>query len=317
MMFGDQTDEIEAGRIVASARDTGVNFIDTADTYGAGKSEEIVGRTIKADRARWVLATKLGYPAGAPFPADLSRRYVMHAAEQSLRRLGTDYIDLYYLHYDDVSTPLEETVRAMADLIRQGKIRYFGVSNFRAWRLAEVVRLCDQFGIDRPAASQPQYNAMNRQPEMEHLPACDFYGVGVVPYSPLARGVLTGKYAGMEQLPEGSRAARGDKRIVQTELRPESIALAQQIKRHAEAHGSTTSHFAVNWVLNNKLISSVIAGPRTLAQWEDYAAALATPFTPEDEAVVERLVAAGHPSTPGFTDPQYPVIGRVARTSAR
>jgi aryl-alcohol dehydrogenase (NADP+) len=317
MMFGDQTDEIEAGRIVASARDTGVNFIDTADTYGAGKSEEIVGRTIKADRARWVLATKLGYPAGAPFPADLSRRYVMHAAEQSLRRLGTDYIDLYYLHYDDVSTPLEETVRAMADLIRQGKIRYFGVSNFRAWRLAEVVRLCDQFGIDRPAASQPQYNAMNRQPEMEHLPACDFYGVGVVPYSPLARGVLTGKYAGMEQLPEGSRAARGDKRIVQTELRPESIALAQQIKTHAEAHGSTTSHFAVNWVLNNKLISSVIAGPRTLAQWEDYAAALATPFTPEDEAMVERLVAAGHPSTPGFTDPQYPVTGRVARTSAR
>jgi aryl-alcohol dehydrogenase (NADP+) len=316
-MFGDQTDEIEAGRIVASARDTGVNFIDTADTYGAGKSEEIVGRTIKADRARWVLATKLGYPAGAPFPADLSRRYVMHAAEQSLRRLGTDYIDLYYLHYDDVSTPLEETVRAMADLIRQGKIRYFGVSNFRAWRLAEVVRLCDQFGIDRPAASQPQYNAMNRQPEMEHLPACDFYGVGVVPYSPLARGVLTGKYAGMEQLPEGSRAARGDKRIVQTELRPESIALAQQIKTHAEAHGSTTSHFAVNWVLNNKLISSVIAGPRTLAQWEDYAAALATPFRPEDEAVVERLVAAGHPSTPGFTDPQYPVTGRVARTSAR
>jgi aryl-alcohol dehydrogenase-like predicted oxidoreductase len=317
MMFGDQTDELEAGRIVASARDTGVNFIDTADAYGAGRSEEIVGRTIGADRARWVLATKLGYPAGAPFPADLSRRYVMHAAEQSLRRLGTDYIDLYYLHYDDVSTPLEETVRAMADLIRQGKIRYFGVSNFRAWRLAEVVRLCDQFGIDRPAASQPQYNAMNRQPEMEHLPACDFYGVGVVPYSPLARGVLTGKYAGTEQLPEGSRAARGDRRIVQTELRPESIALAQRIKAHAEAHGSTTSHFAVNWVLNNKLISSVIAGPRTLAQWEDYAAALATPFTPEDEALVERLVVPGHPSTPGFIDPQYPVTGRVARTSAR
>jgi aryl-alcohol dehydrogenase-like predicted oxidoreductase len=317
MMFGDQTDELEAGRIVASARDTGVNFIDTADAYGAGRSEEIVGRTIKADRARWVLATKLGYPAGAPFPADLSRRYVMHAAEQSLRRLGTDYIDLYYLHYDDVSTPLEETVRAMADLIRQGKIRYFGVSNFRAWRLAEVVRLCDQFGIDRPAASQPQYNAMNRQPETEHLPACDFYGVGIVPYSPLARGVLTGKYAGMEQLPEGSRAARGDRRIAQTELRPESIALVQQIKTHAEAHGSTTSHFAVNWVLNNKLISSVIAGPRTLAQWEDYAAALAAPFTSEDEALIDRLVVPGHPSTPGFTDPQYPVTGRVARTSAR
>jgi aryl-alcohol dehydrogenase-like predicted oxidoreductase len=317
MMFGDQTDEQEAGRIVASARDAGVNFIDTADAYGAGKSEEIVGRTIQTDRARWVLATKLGYPAGAPFPADLSRRYIMHAAEQSLRRLGTDYIDLYYLHYDDASTPLEETVRAMADLIRQGKIRYFGVSNFRAWRLAEVVRLCDQLGIDRPAASQPQYNAMNRMPEMEHLPACDFYGLGVVPYSPLGRGVLTGKYGSMEQLPEGSRAARSDRRMLQTELRPESIALAQEIKAHAEAHGSTTSHFAVNWVLNNKLVSSVIAGPRTLGQWEDYLAALASPFTAEDEALVDRLVVPGHPSTPGFTDPQYPVTGRVPRTSSR
>jgi aryl-alcohol dehydrogenase-like predicted oxidoreductase len=317
MMFGDQTDEQEAGRIVASARDAGVNFIDTADAYGAGKSEEIIGRMIQGDRARWVLATKLGYPAGAPFPADLSRRYVMHAAEQSLRRLGTDYIDLYYLHYDDATTPLEETVRAMADLIRQGKIRYFGVSNFRAWRLAEVVRLCDQMGIDRPAASQPQYNAMNRMPEMEHLPACDFYGLGVVPYSPLGRGVLTGKYGSMDQLPEGSRAARSDRRMLQTELRPESIALAQQIKTHAEARGGTTSHFAVNWVLNNKLVSSVIAGPRTLGQWEDYLAALASPFTAEDEALVDRLVVPGHSSTPGFTDPQYPVTGRMPRTSSR
>jgi aryl-alcohol dehydrogenase (NADP+) len=315
MMFGDQTAEEESHSIVGRAREAGVNFIDTADAYCGGKSEEIVGRAIRQDRDRWVLATKLGYPAGAPMAADLSRKYVMHAAEQSLRRLGTDYIDLYYLHRDDASTPLEETVRAIADLVRQGKIRYFGVSNFRAWRLAEVVRLCDQFGIDRPAASQPQYNAMNRQPEMEHLPACEFYGLGVVPYSPLARGILTGKYASMEQLPEGSRAARNDRRILQTELRPESVALAQRIKAHAEARGSTAAHFALNWVLNNRLVSSVIAGPRTLAQWDDYAAALATPFSAEDEALVDRLVVAGHPSTPGFTDPAYPVTGRVARTS--
>jgi aryl-alcohol dehydrogenase (NADP+) len=315
MMFGDQTAEEESHSIVGRAREAGVNFIDTADAYCGGKSEEIVGRAIRQDRDRWVLATKLGYPAGSPMAADLSRKYVMHAAEQSLRRLGTDYIDLYYLHRDDASTPLEETVRAIADLVRQGKIRYFGVSNFRAWRLAEVVRLCDQFGIDRPAASQPQYNAMNRQPEMEHLPACEFYGLGVVPYSPLARGILTGKYASMEQLPEGSRAARNDRRILQTELRPESVALAQRIKAHAEARGSTAAHFALNWVLNNRLVSSVIAGPRTLAQWDDYAAALATPFSAEDEALVDRLVVAGHPSTPGFTDPAYPVTGRVARTS--
>jgi aryl-alcohol dehydrogenase-like predicted oxidoreductase len=146
MMFGQQTDEAESGCIMASAsasaRDAGVNFIDTADAYGASMSEKIVGRAIQGDRDRWVLATKLGYPAGAPFAADLSRKYVMHAVEQSLRGLGTDYIDLYYLHRDDLSTPLEETVRAIADLAHQGKIRYFGVSKFRAWRLAEVVRLC-------------------------------------------------------------------------------------------------------------------------------------------------------------------------------
>jgi len=318
MMFGGATDEPASRRIVDSAREAGVNFIDTADAYGAGKSEEIVGRAVKSDRDRWVLATKVGYPAGAPLPtgADLSRKYVMHAVDASLRRLETDYIDLYYLHRDDHGTPLEETVRALADLVRAGKIRYIGLSNFPAWRVAEFVRLCDEAGVDRPAAVEPLYNAMNRQVEAELLPACRHFGIGVVPYSPLARGILSGKYASVEQLPEGSRAARQDKRMLQTELRPESIALAQKIKAHAEAHGSTASRLAIQWVLNNALVSSVIAGPRTLEQWQDYVAALATPFTAEDEALVDGLVPAGHPSTPGFTDPQYPVTGRVARTAA-
>ncbi|MFL6674912.1 MAG: aldo/keto reductase [Massilia sp.] len=316
MMFGDHADEQTSLTIVGKAREAGVNFIDTADAYCGGRSEEIVGRAIKADRDRWVLATKVGYPADPVLRADLSRKYVMRAVDQSLRRLGTDYIDLYYLHRDDPTTPLDETIRALADLVHQGKIRYFGVSNFRAWRLAEVVRLCDELGIDRPVASQPQYNAMNRMPEVEHLPACEFYGIGVVPYSPLARGVLTGKYASIEQLPEGSRAARQDRRILQTELRPESINLAQQIQAHAEARGSKAAHFALNWVLNNALVTSVIAGPRTVGQWDDYVEALKTPFTAEDEALVDHLVPAGHPSTPGFTDPQYPVSGRVARTAA-
>ena len=316
MMFGDQTDEATSAGIIASAREAGVNFIDTADAYGAGKSEEIVGRAVQADRDRWVLATKAGYPAGAVIPADLSRRYLMHAVEQSLRRLGTDYIDLYYLHRDDPTVPLEETVRALADMVRQGKIRYFGISNFRAWRVAEVVRLCDELRIDRPAACQPQYNAMNRMPEAELLPACGHYGIGVVPYSPLARGVLTAKYAAVDQLPEGSRAARKDRRLLQTELRPESIALAQQIQAHAQAHGSTASHFALNWVLHNTLVTSVIGGPRTQQQWDDYLAALGQPFTAEDEALVDRLVPPGHPSTPGFTDPVYPVTGRVPRSRA-
>lgn len=316
MMFGDQTSEADALEIVASARDAGVNFIDTADAYSAGGSEQIVGRAIHADRDRWVVATKVGYPAGltAPTGADLSRGYLMRAAELSLKNLGTDHIDLYYLHRDDQTTPLEETVRALADLQRQGKIRYIGVSNFRAWRLAELVRLCDEAGIDRPAACQPQYNAMNRMPEAELLPACQHYGVGVVPYSPLARGVLTGKYTSVDQLPEGSRAARGDRRILQTELRPDSLGAALRIKAHAEARGGSTAHFAINWVLNNALVDAFIAGPRTMEQWQDYLAALdASSFSAEDEALVDSLVPPGHPSTPGFTDPAYPVTGRVSR----
>ena len=319
MMFGDQTDEETSRRIIANARDAGVNFIDTADAYAAGRSEEIVGRAVKAERDRWVIATKVGYP-GADTPvtgADLSRKYVMRAVDASLRRLGTDYIDLYYLHRDDLATPLEETLHALADLVRQGKIRYIGLSNFRAWRLVEVVHLCDRLGIDRPAALQPQYNAMNRMPEMELLPACQFHGIGVVPYSPLARGILSGKYTRIDQLPEGSRAARGDRRILQTELRAESIELALRIGAHAQARGSTTAHFALRWVLNNALVHSVIAGPRTPEQWDDYLQALQSPpFTAEDEALIDSLVPPGHPSTPGFTDPIYPVTGRVARTAA-
>ena len=316
MMFGDQTDENTSRRIVAKAKDAGFNFIDTADAYNGGKSEEIVGRAIEDNRDRWVIATKVGFPVDKIIPSghDLSRKYIMRAVDQSLRRIGTEYIDLYYLHRDDPTTPLDETVRALADLIHQGKVRHIGVSNFRAWRVAEFCRLCDETGIDRPVASQPQYNAMNRVPEVQHLPACQFYGLGVVPYRPLARGILTGKYTSIAALPEGSRAARQDPRMLQVELRTESVELARQIKEHAEARGTTTSHFAINWVLNNSIVTSVIAGPRTEDQWDDYVAALEYKFTAEDEALVDQLVAPGHPSTPGFTDPQYPVNGRAPRT---
>ena len=182
MMFGGPTDEATSGRIVAKAREAGVNFIDSADAYNGGKSEQVVGRAISNSRQHWILATKLANQIGDdPNRGGLSRRWVLQAAEESLRRLGTDFIDIYYLHKEDHSTPLEETVRAMGDLIRQGKVRYFGVSNYRAWRVAEICNICDRLGIDRPVASQPYYNAMNRMPEVEHIPACVYYGLGVVP----------------------------------------------------------------------------------------------------------------------------------------
>jgi aryl-alcohol dehydrogenase-like predicted oxidoreductase len=316
MMFGGPTDEALSSRIINKAHDAGINFIDTADVYNEGRSEEVTGRAVAANRTHWILATKVANPTG-PGPNDrgLSRRHIMEAAEASLRRLGTDWIDIYYLHKEDHTAPLAETVRAMGDLMRHGKVRYFGVSNHRAWRVAEICRLCDELGIDRPVVSQPYYNAMNRMPEVEHLPACHHYGLGVVPYSPLARGVLTGKYSPGEPPPETSRAGRQDPRMMQTEWRPESLAIAQEIKHHAEGRGITAGQFAVAWVLNNRLVTAVIGGPRTEEQWDDYLGVLDYGFTTEDEAFVDGLVTTGHPSTPGYNDPAYPIDGRAPRTS--
>ena len=316
MMFGDHTSEAEAASIVSAARDAGVNAIDTADVYAGGESERITGRLIQADRDRWVLATKVANPMG-PGPNDrgLSRRHIVAAVDASLQRLGTDRVDVLYLHREDASTPLAETLAAVAHVIERGKVHHFGLSNFRAWRVAQVAELCKTMGIAQPIVCQPPYNAMSRQIETELLPCCAHYGLGAVVYSPLARGVLSGKYTPGAAPPEGSRAARNDPRILQTEFRAESLALAARMAEHARRRGLTPTQLALGWVWNNQLVNGVIGGPKTLAQWQDYLGALQTPFDAEDEAFVSALVATGHASTPGYNDPQYPVVGRVPRRS--
>lgn len=311
MMFGDQTSEAEAASIMDATRDAGLNALDTADVYAGGESERIVGKLIAADRERWVLATKVANPIGKePNERGLSRRWLLQAADNSLKRLGADFIDLYYMHRDDESVPIEETLSTMARLIELGKIRYYGVSNFRAWRVARMVETARRMGIPQPVVCQPPYSAMTRLIETELLPCCDHYGVGVVAYSPLARGVLTGKYKPGAEPEAGSRAARGDRRIHQTEFRPESVALSQEFKAHAERRGMSPTQFAIAWVLNNQRINGVIGGPRTLAQWQDYLAALSLKLDPQDEAFVDSLVPPGYASTHGYTDPIYPVTGR-------
>ena len=311
MMFGDRTDTSESRRIADDAHAAGVNFIDTADVYATGKSEEIVGAAIGAHRRHWILATKVGNPmTKKPHDGGLSRRWVLAACNDSLSRLKTDYIDIYYLHKDDRDTPIAETVAAIGDLIKAGKIRYFGVSNYRGWRIAEVVSECEAQGVPLPVVCQPYYNLLNRTPEVEILPACDYYGIGVAPYSPIARGVLTGKYAG-GAMPEGSRVARKDARIMETEFREESIAIAQKLAAHAGKTGRTLTQFALAWLWANQIVTSVIAGPRTFEQWRDYIGALETKWSDADESLVNSLVSPGHPSTPGYSDPQYPFFGRV------
>ncbi len=318
MMFGDRTDEAQSADIIAHAMDAGVNFLDVADVYNDGASEEIVGRAIGNKRRAWIVATKVaGALPSVAQSGGLSRRWITTACEDSLRRLNTDYIDIYYLHREDLNTPLEETVLAVGALLQSGKIRAFGLSNYRAWRVAEVCNLCDRFAIPRPVVSQPYYNALNRMPEVEHLTACGHYGLGVVPYSPLARGVLTGKYLPGKEAGKDTRAAQADLRMMQTEWRPESIELSQRIKAHAEAKGGTSSGYAIRWVLNNRHVTSVIAGPRTLDQWRNYVESLAYPYDADDEAFMDSLVAPGHPSTPGYSDPAYPIEGRPSRLAPR
>jgi len=313
MMFGGEADEASARRIIHKAGAAGVNFIDTADAYHAGRSEAVVGRAIAAQRDQWVVATKFGYPASAeagPNQQGQSRKWIMQAVDASLQRLGSDYIDIVYFHRTLSDAPLEEGLRAIDDLIRQGKIRYYGVSNFHGWKIAEMVRIADALGIQRPTVSQPLYNIVNRVAEVEQLPVAGHYGIGVVPYSPLARGVLSGKYAVDAPPPADTRAGRGDKRIQQTEWRPESLKIAKAIAEHAAARDTTSVAFAIAWVLKNRLISAAIAGPRTEAQWDSYLEALGLELGPEDEALVNSLVVPGHASTHGFTDPGYPVEGR-------
>ena len=312
MMFGDQTAIDEARAIVADAHANGVNYIDTADVYTKGASETMVGELIKATRHDWVLATKLGNPMSTkPNEGHYSRSWMLRAVDAALGRLQTDYIDILYLHRDYNGMNLEEPLRAMDALLRAGKIRYWGVSNFRGWRIAEIVSLAAQIGMPAPVVCQPYYNLLNRMPEVEVLPACDHFGLGVTPYSPVARGVLTGKYPPGQPAAEGTRAGRADKRMVETEFREESLVIAQTLKEHAEAKGISLAQFATAWVLANPIISSVIAGPRTLKQWQDYQPALDYVVSAEDEALVDSLVMPGHSSTHGYTDPAYPLNGRV------
>ncbi len=312
MMFADQTSREESAAIVTDAREHGVNFIDTADVYSKGGSETLLGELLRGQRHEWVLATKLGNAMSSrPNESGYSRSWMQRAIEGSLQRLQTDHVDILYLHRDFHGLQLEEPLRTLETLLRDGKIRYWGLSNFSGWRTSEAVHLARDLGMPAPVVHQPCYNLLNRMPETDVLPACEHHGIGVVPYSPIARGVLTGKYAPGEPPAPGTRAGRGDKRIGQTEFREESLQIASVLKTHVESRGVTLAQFATAWVLAHPGVSSVIAGPRTLQQWQDYLPALDYRVSAEDEALLDGLVAPGHPSTPGYTDPNHPVRSRL------
>ncbi|MEL6750827.1 MAG: aldo/keto reductase [Pseudomonadota bacterium] len=310
MMFGDRTDEGEAREICALYREAGGNFLDTADVYAAGESERIVGRIAGKDRDAFIVATKLGNAMPDHRKADLSASYISSAIEASRARLDMEMIDLLYLHRDDERTQLEESIAAIGQAMADGHVRHWGFSNFRGWKIAEMVRICDQLGVARPVCTQPYYHALYREAERDILPACHHFDIGAVTYSPLARGLLTGKYR--DGIPDGSRGGRNDQRISETEMRPAALDAARRFDDHARARGVSTSGLAMRWVLANPAVTSVLAGPRTVEQMQGYLDAMSVPVDDEDEAFVEAMVPAGCAAGSTYFDPRYPYRGRFA-----
>jgi 1-deoxyxylulose-5-phosphate synthase len=274
MAFGRWIDEDASISILNSAVENGINFIDTANFYGkgqdeaflhgTGESEEIIGRALKGRRNEVVLATKVGLPMSEKKnQRGLSRVHVMREVENSLRRLQTDYIDLYQVHFFDQYTPLEETLRALDDLVHQGKVRYIGCSNYAAWQIAKSHGLSERLNLAKYISVQPQYNLLSREIELELLPLCDSEGVGVMVYSPMARGMLSGKYKGPDDLPAESRAARGEK-LIKNYFTDRNFQLVDQYRKIAEKQDVSLSQFALSWVLNQPIVTSAIIGASKL-----------------------------------------------------
>jgi aryl-alcohol dehydrogenase-like predicted oxidoreductase len=272
MTFGNSDwgcDESTSARIVHQFLDHGGNFIDTADAYSAGVSEEITGRAIADRRSEVVIATKVLAPMGTSAnDRGLSRKHIMDAVDASLKRLGVDYIDLYQVHGFDEQTPIDETLRALDDCVRSGRVRYIGCSNHFAWQLMKAIALSRELGTARYDCLQPNYSLVTRAIEREMLPLCIDQGVGVIPYSPLAGGILTGKIRAGEAPPAGSRAAVNPfgGNFYSEERK---LAIAQVVSEVAEGAGVTSSQVALSWCANQPGITSPIFGARTVEQLED------------------------------------------------
>jgi aryl-alcohol dehydrogenase-like predicted oxidoreductase len=263
--FGATVDGDEAVRTIKEAIEQGITFIDTADVYSMGRSEELVGKAIAGQRETVVVASKCGIPLDSgPHAGGLSRRWIIQAAEDSLRRLGTDYIDLYYAHRPDPSTPIDETLRAMDDLVRSGKVRYIGCSNYRSWEVARGLGVSEKLGLERWVAAQNRWNLLDGldSPELEQ--AGEELGVGIVPYTPLASGILTGKYKRYAEPEAGTRF--GDLSGLRGRLTEEKVARAERVQAWAADRGHTGAEAAIAWLLGHPVVSSVIAGARSPEQ---------------------------------------------------
>jgi aryl-alcohol dehydrogenase-like predicted oxidoreductase len=267
MNFGGVTPEDESIRIIHAALDAGLTFIDTANVYNAGESERVIGKALAGRRDEVFLATKVfGNMGDGPNDRGLSRYHILRACEDSLRRLQTDHIDLYQLHRADPTLPLDETLRALDDLITQGKVRYIGVSTWYPWLTVEAIHLSEKLGLNRVISEQPPYNLLDRRIENALVPMCQRYGVAILPFAPLGGGVLTGKYPLGEALPDGSRAVVHD--AYKDRISPRARAFSAEFIKVAADAGMSGAQLALLWVVEQPGITSAIIGPRTMAHLE-------------------------------------------------
>ena len=286
MTYGNQIDEAESSELIRWALDAGINFVDVADIYVDGQTEEIVGKALKGVRQSVVLATKVGAWQSGPDVNDigLSRKHIMDGIEGSLRRLGTDYVDIYYTHKPDNATPIEETLRALEDLLRQGKVRYIGCSNYLAWQLCKALWASDVNKLTRFDCIQPPYNLITRGIEDELLPLCTSEGVGVCVYNPLAGGLLTGKHDPGRPPAEGTRFSnqRQGKTYSDRYWLSSNFEAVARLKKASDKYSRSMAQFSFAWILNNKAITSIICGANSIKQLEENVGAVGVILTEEE-----------------------------------
>jgi len=287
--FGNGADEAQTGRIINHALDIGVNFIDTADVYSRGVSETYVGKAVGGRRREALIATKVrGRMGDQPNDEGLSRKHIVDGVEDSLRRLHTDYIDLYQVHQVDARTPIYETLSALDDLVHQGKVRYVGCSNFAAWQICEALWAADRKNLTPFVSVQPRYNIFDRAIERELVPFCRQYGIGIIPYSPLAGGLLTGKYRPGEPPPPDTRAGRNPR--MQQQLNEQNLAKVERLRNWAKERDRTVGELALAWLLSRPEVSSIIAGATRPEQVEANARAAEWTLSEEDLKEIDQAL---------------------------
>lgn len=288
--FGMRCDFDQSKDVVHRALDAGITLFDTADVYGGqGKSEEFLGKILKGRRQEVVLATKFGMKMGdGPHKSGGSRKYIMSAVEDSLRRLDTDYIDLYQLHRPDQETPIDETLRALDDLVRSGKVRYIGNSNFAGWQAAEAHYVAKQANLTPFISAQNEYNLLDRRIEGELVPACNAYGLSILPYFPLASGFLTGKYRQGQEMPAGTRLANAGPMAARV-LNDKNYETLGKLEAFADARGKTMLDLAIGWLASLSHVGSVIAGATKPEQIDQNVAAGSWKLTAEELAEVDAI----------------------------